>query len=249
MLSNGVTTGVDPEHTKTETRLLNLSDHYTKMIHANRCIRASGRYNKDYCKIPVNINFNIQYWESNLQDYYDKEMTQFINFGWPINHDGRAPCLETCTNHRGATDFPVEMDRCIEKEVIEGASLGPLDSDCFGTPIVCSPLNSRPKKDLTDERRLILDLSFPRDRGINQAIDKDTYLGQPAKVCLPNVDTLVRFVKEKGKGCVLYKRDLRRAYRQIHVDPGDIHLLGFKWRDKLYVDCTLPMGLRSAANA
>ncbi len=138
------------------------------------------------------------------------------------------------------------MDKCIDKEVSERASIGPLDPLCFNTPIAHSPLNSRPKRD-SDERRLILDLSFPRDRGINQAIDKDSYLGESARVTLPNVDTLVNFIKEIGRGCALYKRDLRRAYRQIPVDPGDIHLLGFKWRGKSYVDVKLPMGLRSAA--
>ncbi len=220
--------------------------YHKKLIRANRQIRASGTYNKDGCKIPVNTNFDVQFWNEKLINYHDKDITQFLRYGWPINHDGREPCQIECKNHRGATEFPEQMEACIQKEVNEGASIGPLDPLCFGTPIVHSPLNSRPKRDST-ERRLILDLSFPRDRGINHGIDKDSYLGEPARVYLPNVDTLVRFIKDKGQGCALYKRDLRRAYRQIHVDPGDIHLLGFKWNGQSYVDVTLPMGLRSAA--
>ena len=223
-----------------------LKKSYNKIINANKQVRASGKYNKDGCKIRVNSKFNVQFWDNNLADYYDKDITQFINYGWPINHDGREPCLEKCQNHKGATDFPDQMDTCINKEVTEGASIGPLQPDCFEVPIVHSPLNSRSKRDST-ERRLILDLSYPRDRGVNQGIDKDTYLGEPARVYLPNVDTLVNHIKDKGQGCALYKRDLRRAYRQIHVDPGDIHLLGFKWKGHSYVDVTLPMGLRSAA--
>ena len=45
----------------------------------------------------------------------------------------------------------------------------------------------------------------------------------------------------------MFKRDLKRAYRQIPVDPGDIHVLGYKWDNKLYFDTALPMGLKSAA--
>jgi hypothetical protein len=36
------------------------------------------------------------------------------------------------------------------------------------------------------------------------------------------------------------------AYRQIPIDPGDLHLVGFQWGDKL-TDRVLPMGLRSSA--
>jgi hypothetical protein len=40
---------------------------------------------------------------------------------------------------------------------------------------------------------------------------------------------------------------LKRAYRQIPIDPGDLHLVGFQWGDKLFTDRVLPMGLRSSA--
>ncbi|KAK3726496.1 hypothetical protein QZH41_003891 [Actinostola sp. cb2023] len=50
-------------------------------------------------------------------------------------------------------------------------------------------------------------------------------------------------------GALIYKRDLRRAYRQFPVDPFDYPLLGYRWNDELYFDVVLPMGLRSAAMA
>ena len=46
---------------------------------------------------------------------------------------------------------------------------------------------------------------------------------------------------------MIFKRDLKRAYRQLVVDPDDIHLLGYKWRGHVYLDRVLTMGLRSAA--
>ena len=46
---------------------------------------------------------------------------------------------------------------------------------------------------------------------------------------------------------MVFKKDLKRAYRQIPIDPGDLHLVGFQWGDKLFADRVLPMGLRSSA--
>jgi hypothetical protein len=56
----------------------------------------------------------------------------------------------------------------------------------------------------------------------------------------------VNIIKDKGAKCLVFKKDLKRAYRQIPIDPGDLHLVGFQWGDKL-TDRVLPMGLRSSA--
>lgn len=94
-----------------------------------------------------------------------------------------------------------------------------------------------------------MDLSFPRNNSVNSGIPKDQYLGQDFHLAYPSVDQLAHIILDRGPGCLLYKRDLRRAYRQLPVDPGDIHLLGFKWDGYLYIDRVLPFGLRSAAMA
>ena len=59
------------------------------------------------------------------------------------------------------------------------------------------------------------------------------------------VDSLVKLVLQCGKGCLIFKRDLKKAYRQMFIDPGDCHLLGFEFEGKLYFDTTLTMGMRS----
>jgi hypothetical protein len=61
----------------------------------------------------------------------------------------------------------------------------------------------------------------------------------------PNVDDLVGIIKDKGPRCMLFKKDLKRAYRQISVCQGDIHFIGFSWENCLFVDRVHPMGLRS----
>ncbi len=72
----------------------------------------------------------------------------------------------------------------------------------------------------------MVDLSFPEGHSINNMIPKAEYLGVPIRLRYPGVDGLVELVKVKGKVCVLYNRDLSRAFRQFPVDPGQINVLG-----------------------
>ena len=97
------------------------------------------------------------------------------------------------------------------------------------------------------ERRIIMDLSFPVGNSVNDTIPKGEYLGESVNLIYPKVDDLVQQIKLKGPGCMLFKRDLKRAYKQMSVDPGDINMLGFTWDGKVYFDATLPMGLRTSA--
>jgi hypothetical protein len=48
---------------------------------------------------------------------------------------------------------------------------------------------------------------------------------------------------------VIYKRDLRHAYRQFQVDPSDYKYLGYYWEDRFFIDSVLCMGQRNAAMA
>jgi hypothetical protein len=54
-------------------------------------------------------------------------------------------------------------------------------------------------------------------------------------------------IKLKGQGCLMFKKDIKRAYRQIPLCPGDMHLVGFQWEDAICADRVLPMGLRSSS--
>ena len=109
-------------------------------------------------------------------------------------------------------------------------------------------MNTRDKKD-SAEKRVIIDLSFPSNgvSSVNENIDMETYFGTAMKLTYPSIDTLVQFILKVGRGALLYKRDIRRCYRQIPVDPKDTHLLGYHYDGHFYFDTSLPMGLSSAA--
>ena len=59
----------------------------------------------------------------------------------------------------------------------------------------------------------------------------------------PSVDHIVDSLKELGTGALLYKINIKRAFRYLTIDPGDLDLLGLK-HDQYYIDGNLPFGFR-----
>ena len=109
-------------------------------------------------------------------------------------------------------------------------------------------MNTVPKS-CEDERRVIIDLSWPHGASVNDGISKSTYLGELINLHYASMEHVCRMVMQVGKGAHIYKRDLRHAYRQIPVDPRDYRYLGYFWKDLFYFDTTLAMGQRNAAMA
>ena len=64
-----------------------------------------------------------------------------------------------------------------------------------------------------------MDLSWPCGHSVNDGIPKDSYLGVPFNISYPSVDVIVDAIIAQGPGCQLFKRDLRKAYRQFPIDP------------------------------
>ena len=143
-------------------------------------------------------------------------------------------------------DFRQDIVHYLEKEIQFWAIVCPFEVPPFDPPVDISKLNLVPKKDRI-ERCVILDLSFPKGALVNDGIDSDTYLLCRNKLTFPSVDDLVCIIHYKGLGCLLFKQDLLRAYRQLKVDPGDVHRLGYCFEGKYYFDLSLPMDLYLAA--
>jgi hypothetical protein len=94
---------------------------------------------------------------------------------------------------------------------------------------------------------VILDLSFPSGQSINDGIPDNEYLGQPCDLVYPGVDEFIRLINQVGQGAWMFKRDLKKAYRQFHIDYADIPKLGYQWNNQLFFDRVLPMSLKSSA--
>ena len=98
-----------------------------------------------------------------------------------------------------------------------------------------------PKKNQPGKWRLIVDLSSPQGSSVNDYIDQ-----QLSSLTYVSVDDAALHIWQSGPGTLLAKLDVSEAYRIIPIHPRDRFLLGMQWNNKLYIDCCLPFGLRSA---
>ena len=106
-----------------------------------------------------------------------------------------------------------------------------------------SPFLTREKPG-APHRRVIADLSYPEGFSVNAGVDSDKYLDTPFILTLPTIDNITQTVKENGKGSMLYKIDLSRAFRHVKIDPNDYNRLGLQTSNEIFYDLRLPFGFK-----
>jgi hypothetical protein len=105
---------------------------------------------------------------------------------------------------------------------------------------------TRPKKD-SQERRVILDLSWPIHASVNGGTPLEAYMDEPYKLLLPTVDDFAHVLAVFGTGTYMWTLDLSRAYRQIRIDPLDWPLICLSWQDQYYINISVAFGVRHGA--
>ena len=115
-------------------------------------------------------------------------------------------------NHRGTLNFPAAVEAYLTSEDYLGRVAGPFDALPVDDAFFSSLPTSVPKRD-SSERRVIVDLSWPCGRSVNDGIPRNSFFGDPVDLTYPIIDDIVDAVVSLGRGCLLYKRDLRKAYR------------------------------------
>lgn len=218
----------------------------------NSQIRQSGKCNADSLKIPVDTKLNVEFISAMVRDSSHEKIIKYLKFGWPLGHDGSKVPREATRNHKGVRDFPNQTKEYLEKERLKGRVIGPFPEKIFEGENGISPLNSIPQKN-DKRRRFLLDLSFPKGKGINQGINKDFYQGEEVKLKYPTVDDLVNIImdlhqKNPTQKILVWKRDLKSCFRQFHLCPGSIHLVGYKFQNQYWYDTVLAMGSSSSAH-
>ena len=94
-------------------------------------------------------------------------------------------------------------------------------------------------KGLTRKWHLIVDLSAPEGFSVNDNIVET--------LCsLSYISVEVQEIMAKERGSQLAKVDIQSTCRIILVHPEDWNLLEMVWDNSLFIDTTLPCGLRSA---
>ena len=196
-------------------------------------------------QLQLDTSFALDRWDQYLCDYEDRIIVDYLRFGWSINYQSSILPTSTFKNHPSAVQHHSQLLDYITEELNHKAIIGPFPCNPFTVPCIISPLQTVHKRD-SSKLRIVHDLSFPEHSSVNSGIPKDSYLNREFKLLLPGTDRVLEFIRLRGPHCHLYKKDLRRAFRQIPVDPKDIPLLGFSVKNQLFFHTRLPFGLRSA---
>ena len=124
---------------------------------ANKIVN-SGVPNRYGCRIPLCTQWNLECMEQWLLDYHDKEVMEWLRYGFSISREDNFldPEPATC-NHADATLYPEVIDNYIAGELKWSATLGPFKILPFIKRIGISPLSTRPKRE-TGKRKIIMDL-------------------------------------------------------------------------------------------
>jgi len=174
--------------------------------------------------------------DQSFADYIVRGLEQGFHVGF--KRGGR---LQSCKkNMLSASEHPEMVQKYLQEECQMGRVLGPFDlGELPGVHV--SKFGVIPKSNQPGKWRLILDLSSPNGASVNDGIQKELCSLQYVKV-----DEVVEAILTLGRGTELAKIDIKSAYRIVPVHPEDRPLLGMRWQGKIYVDATLPFGLRSA---
>ena len=130
------------------------------------------------------------------------------------------------------------LTEIIELELSCNRLLGPFVSPPFERYVI-SPVHLVPRRQ-PGKFRLIHNLSYMHGNvSVNSEIsDAD------AHVAYESFDRLVEMVERWGRGCFIFKFDVKSAFKCLPLCPDDYPLMGFKVNGLYYFDKTLAFGLR-----
>ena len=138
------------------------------------------KYEKSPC-IPLEHGFNNMNWRTYLDSYHDNIVCDFLEYGWPVNYTSQQPPRGARGNHPSATAYSSHVNAYLNTELQHGAMLGPFSESPFRKWFQTSPLMTRDKRS-SDDRRVIIDLSWPTGYSVNDGIPPDVYMGTPYKL-------------------------------------------------------------------
>ena len=184
---------------------------------------------------------NIEKLKEELAGYPDPELADYLiqgfTYGFDRGYSGKRFPLRSKNLHSALSNASA-VTEAISKELSRGHVAGPFTKAPFEN-LHCSPLGAVPKKD--GSYLLIIDISSPPGRSINEGISKDNY-----SVVFSRFDDAVTMVQCLGIGALMAKVDIKHAFRICPVRPEDYKLLGTFWEGLYFVELRLPFGLRSS---
>ena len=166
---------------------------------------------------------------------------QGIATGFKVGYDYTSTALKSAKrNMNSASEHMEVVTQYLASEMSEGRVVGPFPPHMVPNTHI-SRFGVIPKSHQPNKWRLIVDLSHPKGKSVNDGIRKDL-----CSMSYISVDDAIRQIITLGQGTLLAKIDIKSAFRLICVHPADRHLLAMEWQSTVYIDTCLPFGLRYA---
>lgn len=143
--------------------------------------------------------------------------------------------------HTSGENYIDHIHEYLQTEIGYGAIAGPFVSPPFEPWIHTSPVMTRPKAE-SEKRRIIIDLSYPSGKSVNEFVVKNNYYGHHIDHSLPKIDDVINYVESKGFSVALATIDIRWAYRNFPGCPLDYPLNTIKFQGQYYLDMAMPFG-------
>ena len=154
----------------------------------------------------------------------------------------------TPPNHKSALDFPDHVLSHIHKELSLGRYSGPFSRsrlEFLIGPFRTSPLGTVPKSHGSSERRIIQDLSFPRNdptlTSVNDQINIEDF-----RCDWGTFNDVRSIVVDAPPGTEAATLDVDSAFRCCPIIPSQQSSFIIHWDDRYYIDHNAPFGATSA---
>ena len=171
-----------------------------------------------------------------------------MRFGFDMGVHSPPSFTYTPPNHNSALLYPEHVTSHIHKELSLGRYTGPFSRsrlEFLIGPFRTSPLGTVPKTTNSTERRIIQDLSFPRNdpkfSSVNDQINLDEFRCDWGT--FNEVRNIVINAPTNSEAATL---DVDAAFRCCPITPSQQRNFVIHWNDAFYIDHNAPFGATSA---
>ena len=195
------------------------------------------------CKVTTPLI--LMTWRHLLATHPVQEMVYFflqgLGTGFRIGFAYHQSALKSAKrNMRSAMEHSTVVEEYLDKEIREQRIAGPFRKE----EVLAAHINRFgviPKSHQPNKWRLIVDLSYPKGKSVNDGIPKEL-----CSMVYVTIDDAISKILSLGPGTLLAKIDIQSTFRLIPVHPADRHLTAMEWDGKVLIDTYLPFGLHSA---
>ena len=95
------------------------------IISTHFMVKNSGLLNFLKCRVPVTSKLNVDKWHFHLVDYWDEQLPDLLEYGFPIDFDRNSPLISTFVNHTSALQNVEHVSNYLKEELQHQAIIFP----------------------------------------------------------------------------------------------------------------------------